>query len=122
MIEGAATDVILRDGSTLRLRAPLPDDADAMLEFFESLSERSRYLRFHGFPALGPKLVAPFLDPDWEERGALAGWLEGRMVALANFVRLRDPRRAEVAFTVADDYQGRGIGTRLARAARRARG
>jgi acetyl coenzyme A synthetase (ADP forming)-like protein len=113
MIEGAATDVILRDGSTLRLRAPLPDDADAMLEFFESLSERSRYLRFHGFPALGPKLVAPFLDPDWEERGALAGWLEGRMVALANFVRLRDPRRAEVAFTVADDYQGRGIGTRL---------
>jgi acetyl coenzyme A synthetase (ADP forming)-like protein len=113
MIEGAAADVILRDGSTLRLRAPLPDDADAMLEFFESLSERSRYLRFHGFPALGPKLVAPFLDPDWEERGALAGWLEGRMVALANFVRLRDPRRAEVAFTVADDYQGRGIGTRL---------
>ena len=113
MIEGAATDVILRDGSTLRLRSPLPDDADAMLEFFESLSERSRYLRFHGFPALGPKLVAPFLDPDWEERGALAGWLEGRMVALANFVRLRDPRRAEVAFTVADDYQGRGIGTRL---------
>jgi acetyl coenzyme A synthetase (ADP forming)-like protein len=113
MIEGVATDVILRDGSTLRLRAPAAGDADAMLEFFSSLSERSRYLRFHGFPALGPKLVAPFLDPDWEERGALAGWIEGRMVALANFARLRDPRRAEVAFTVADDYQGRGVGTRL---------
>ncbi len=113
MIEGAATDVILRDGSTLRLRAPVADDADAVLEFFASLSDRSRYLRFHGFPALGPKLVEPFLDPDWDERGALAGWLEGRMVALANFVRLRDPRRAEVAFTVADDYQGRGVGTRL---------
>jgi acetate---CoA ligase (ADP-forming) len=113
MIEGAATDVILRDGSTLRLRPPLAEDADAMLEFFESLSERSRYLRFHGFPSLGPKLVEPFLAPDWEERGALAGWLGGRMVALANFVRLRDPRRAEAAFTVADDYQGRGIGTRL---------
>jgi len=113
MVEGVATDVILRDGSTLRLRAPLADDAEAMLEFLAGLSERSRYLRFHGFPALGPKLVEPFLDPDWKERGALAGWLEGRMVALANFVRLRDPLRAEVAFTVADDYQGRGIGTRL---------
>ncbi|HEY2543110.1 MAG TPA: GNAT family N-acetyltransferase, partial [Gaiellaceae bacterium] len=113
MIEGVATDVILRDGSTLRLRAPLAGDADAMLEFFTSLSDRSRYLRFHGFPSLSPKLVEPFVEPDWEERGALAGWLEGRMVALANFVRLRDPRRAEVAFTVADDYQGRGIGTRL---------
>ena len=43
-----ATDVILRDGSTLRLRAPAAEDADALLEFFSSLSEHSRYLRFHG--------------------------------------------------------------------------
>ena len=108
-----STDVILRDGSTLRLRAPLAEDADRMLEFFAGLSERSRYLRFHGFPNLGPKLVAPFVDPDWDERGALIGCHEGRMVALANFVRLRDRRAAEVAFTVADEFQGRGIATRL---------
>ena len=38
---------------------------------------------------------------------------EDRVVALANYVRLRDPLTAEVAFAVADDYQGRGIGTRL---------
>ena len=112
-LDQISTDVILRDGSTLRLRAPLSEDADQMLEFLAGLSERSRYLRFHGFPALGPKLVAPFIDPDWEERGALIGCHEGRMVALANFVRLRDRRAAEVAFTVADDFQGRGVGTRL---------
>src|SRR5213076_2708789 len=41
------------------------------------------------------------------------GELEGVVVALASYVRLRDPRRAEVAFTVADILQGRGIGTRL---------
>ena len=109
----AATDVILRDGSTLRLRPPAAEDADALLEFFSNLSEHSRYLRFHGFPALGPKLVEPVLDPDWHERGALLGSHDGRIVALANWVRLRDPRVAEVAFTVGDDYQGRGIGTRL---------
>ncbi len=112
-LDQISTDVILRDGSTLRLRAPLADDADQMLEFIAGLSERSRYLRFHGFPALGPKLVAPFLDPDWDERGALIGCHDGRMVALANFVRLRERRAAEVAFTVADDFQGRGMGTRL---------
>ncbi len=108
-----ATDVILRDGSTLRLRAPLAEDADALLEFFTELSDRSRYLRFHGFPALGPKLVEPVLDPDWDDRGALIGSLDGRTVALANWVRLRDPRIAEVAFTVDDRFQRRGIGTRL---------
>jgi acetate---CoA ligase (ADP-forming) len=112
-LDQISTDVILRDGSTLRLRAPLADDADQMLEFLAGLSERSRYLRFHGFPALGPKLVAPFVDPDWDERGALIGFHEGRMVALANFVRLRERRAAEVAFTVSDDFQGRGVGTRL---------
>ena len=37
-----ATDVILRDGSTLRLRAPAAEDADALLEFFANLSEHSR--------------------------------------------------------------------------------
>ena len=108
-----ATDVILRDGSTLRLRAPAAEDADALLEFFANLSEHSRYLRFHGFPALGPKLVEPVLAPDWEERGALLGSLDGRIVAVANWVRLRDPRAAEIAFAVGDDVQRRGIGTRL---------
>lgn len=108
-----STDVILRDGSTLRLRAPLAEDADALGAFFSELSDRSRYLRFHGFPALGPKLVEPVLEPDWDERGALIGSLDGRTVALANWVRLRDPRVAEVAFTVDDRFQRRGIGTRL---------
>jgi acetate---CoA ligase (ADP-forming) len=108
-----ATDVILRNGSTLRLRPPVADDAEALLEFFASLSERSRYLRFHGFAALGPKLVEPVLEPDWQERGTLLASLDGRVVALANWVRLRDARVAEIAFAVADGCQGWGIGTRL---------
>ena len=107
------TDVILRDGSTLRLRPPTAEDAESLLDFFERLSDRSRYLRFHGFPALGPKLVEPFVDPDWHETGALVGCLEGQVVALANYARLRDRRAAEVAFSVDDAYQRRGIGTRL---------
>jgi acyl-CoA synthetase (NDP forming) len=39
--------------------------------------------------------------------------LEERIVALASWVRLRDPAAAEVAFAVADDLQGKGLGTRL---------
>jgi hypothetical protein len=44
-----AADVVLRDGGTLRLRAPLAADGRALLAFFEGLSDQSRYLRFHGF-------------------------------------------------------------------------
>jgi acetate---CoA ligase (ADP-forming) len=110
-------DVILRDGTTLRLRRPGEDDLDALLAFFSALSERSFYLRFHGAPALRPELVRPFIDPDWENRGALIGTLardEGeRIVALASYARLREPDAAEAAFAVADELQGKGIGTRL---------
>jgi acetyl coenzyme A synthetase (ADP forming)-like protein len=106
-------DVVLRDGTTLRLRPPTRDDADALLAFFEGLSQRSLYLRFHGVPRISPALVEPFLESDWEERGSLVGTLGGRIVGLASYARLRDPLAAEAAFAVADDLQGRGLGTRL---------
>ncbi len=106
-------DVILRDGTTLRLRPPRADDAAALLEFFTNLSERSRYLRFHGLPELRHGLVEPWVEPDWVGTGALLGTLDERVVALASYARLREPAAAEVAFVVADEFQGRGVGTRL---------
>jgi acetyl coenzyme A synthetase (ADP forming)-like protein len=108
-----ALDVILRDGTTLRLRPPRAEDEKALLEFFGGLSEQSLYYRFHGFPSLDEKLVDHFVDPDWHEQGHLIGEMEGRVIALASYVRLRDPLAAEVAFVVADAFQRRGIGTRM---------
>jgi len=108
-----AVDVILRDGATLRLRAPAVDDAGALDAFFRGLSERSLYLRFHGIRRVDEVLVQHFLEPDWRERGVLVGELEGRIVAVAEYMRLRDESGAEAAFAVADEHQGRGIGTRL---------
>jgi acetyl coenzyme A synthetase (ADP forming)-like protein len=106
-------DVVLRDGSTMRFRPPSPDDLEALLAFYRTLSDESLYRRFHGHPAVAPRLVEPMLEPDWLERGALIGVKEDRVVAVANYVRLRDARTAEVAFAVADELQGRGIATRL---------
>jgi hypothetical protein len=40
---------VLRDGSTLRLRAPVAADLDAIEAFVDRLSPESRYLRFHGY-------------------------------------------------------------------------
>jgi acetyl coenzyme A synthetase (ADP forming)-like protein len=111
-------DVILRDGSTLRLRPPGEDDGSALLGLFQGLSPESLHMRFHGLPAITPQLVARMLEPDWTDRGALIGTLAAddrgeRVVAVAAYDRLRDPAKAEVSFAVADELQGRGIGTRL---------
>ena len=114
---GASVDVILRDGGTLRLRPPTAADGEALLDFYRALSSQSLYRRFHGLPSLRPQLVESLLEPDWTERGALLGALADedgeRIVAIGNYVRLRDPALAESAFAVADSEQGRGIGTRL---------
>jgi acetyl coenzyme A synthetase (ADP forming)-like protein len=109
----AVSDVVLRDGSTMRFHPPGPADADELLAFFRGLSDRSLYLRFHGHPSVDDRLVQPVLEPDWSERGALVGTKDDQVVALASYVRLRDARTAEVAFAVADELQGRGIATRL---------
>ena len=109
----AVSDVVLRDGSTMRFRPPRLEDAPALLDFFRGLSDRSLYLRFHGHPTVDERLVAPMLEPDWTERGALVGMDGERVAALATYARLRNAGIAEVAFAVADELQGRGIATRM---------
>ena len=118
MIVEAARDVVLRDGSTLRLRPTTPDDQQPLIDFFTALSPQTRHLRFQGAVRVDAHLVAPFLDGDVAESLSLVGELidgtgSTRVVAIGTYVRLRDPSRAEVAFAVADSMQRRGIGSRL---------
>jgi acetyl coenzyme A synthetase (ADP forming)-like protein len=110
-------DVVLQDGSTLRLRPTLFADEAALIDFFQALSADSLHLRFQGGVSVDDRLVARFLQSDSESL-SLVGELADedgtmRVIALATFVRLRDRSRAEVAFVVADDFQRRGIGSRL---------
>ena len=111
-------DVVLRDGSTLRLRQTSQDDQAALVEFFERLSPDTRHLRFQGAIRVDAHLAMPFLHSDGEDALSLVAELadpagDTRIVALGTFIRLRDASRAEVAFVVADDMQRRGIGSRL---------
>src|ERR1700719_1970661 len=83
-------DVILRDGGTLRLRPPTPAEAEQVVDFFTRLSPESMWLRFHRARRVTAALVEPFLDPDWIDRGSLAGFLatedgQERIVALASY-------------------------------------
>src|ERR1039458_6862403 len=105
-------DVLLRDGSTLRLQAPTPLDYDDIKAFYDGLSSESRYLRFHGFGRTDT-LARADADVSGVDRLALIGRHDGRVVAVACYVGLREPGVAEIAFAVADDDQRRGIGMRM---------
>ena len=109
--------VVLRDGSTVLFRQVHSADAPLLADGFARLSARSRQLRFlTPKKELSPAELSYFTDVDHHDHEAL-GALEhpgGRGVGIARYVRdADDPRAAEIAVTVIDDWQGRGLGTEL---------
>ena len=109
-----AVDVALRDGATVTVRPLTGDDEPALLRLLDELSMESRTLRFFSAGASMDRAAVYMagLTPD-RGRGlvAVTGDPE-RIVAHAAYVR-EAPGRAELAFEVADDWQGRGISTLL---------
>jgi RimJ/RimL family protein N-acetyltransferase len=108
-----ARTTILRDGSAVRLRALQAGDDAALLQFLGRVSADSLYLRFFGTCSLD-RAAASLADcsrPDDVALVAEAGG-DGSLVAHAGAFRV-GPDRAEVAFLVADQWQGRGLGSIL---------
>jgi RimJ/RimL family protein N-acetyltransferase len=109
--------VVLRDGSAVLVRPVQPGDAPLLADGFARLSARSRRLRFLTTKReLSPTELRYFTDLDHHDHEAL-GALDhtgGRGVGIARYVRdTADPQTAEIAVTIADDWQGRGLGTEL---------
>lgn len=106
--------VTLRDGREVVIGRITPADAPLLAAAFERLSEDSRRLRFLApKPTLNAAELRYLTDVDGHDHEALVAIdpATGRGVAIARFVRSRDePARAELAVTVADEWQRNGLG------------
>ena len=100
-----------------------PADVEKLVRFHHSLSPETTYLRFFGFHAdLSPSELYRFTHVDHRDREAIIAVVDREIVAVARYDRFEASTDAEVAFVVADSWQGRGLGALLfARLARRAR-
>jgi acetyl coenzyme A synthetase (ADP forming)-like protein len=106
-----ATDIVLRDGSTVHVRPVRPEDHDAIRAFLGAVSRDSIAFRFFG--AANLDWAADWsVDVDYVDRYALIAETgrPARVIAHAAYLRI-DRRRAEVAFLVADEDQGHGLST-----------
>jgi acetyl coenzyme A synthetase (ADP forming)-like protein len=99
------------------LRVARSDDKQALGAFFAALSQQSRFQRFFSLVSPSDKLIDAFCDAsNLRKRLTLVvtRWLEGseHIVAAGSYMA-RDETTAEFAIAVADDFQGKGIGTLL---------
>ena len=120
------TPAVLRDGSQVLIRPVRGSDAPLLADGFARLSARSRQMRFltakQTLSAAELRFFTEVDHYDHEAIGALSP-ADGRGVGIARYVRDPGDRgAADIAVTIVDDWQGRGLGTELlARLSDRAR-
>ncbi len=118
-VASCSIEAELRDGTAVLLRPVQPDDKHLLSVGMEHLSPQSRYFRFfRPLPEIPPNLLRQFTEIDHvnhEAIGALdVSGADPVPVGVARYIRSPEEKAAaEVAVTVVDSHQGRGLGTLL---------
>jgi len=105
----------LADGGRIEIRPIGPGDREALARGLERLGPESRYMRFFGpLDRLSEDQLTYLTDVDHHDHEALVALDRdsGQGVGVARFVRVGEDV-AEPAVAVADDWQHRGVGSRL---------
>ncbi len=115
--QGWEIDAALRDGTSIKIRPILPEDADGLQEMMTRMSRETVYHRFfQAKERLEPEELEAFTRLDYDNRMALIALRHGRIIGVGRYWRDADnPELADVAFAVIDEEQGKGIASRLVR-------
>ncbi|MEW9531187.1 N-acetyltransferase family protein [Microbispora sp. NPDC049125] len=106
--------VRLADGAEVLVRPLTPLYREALRDLHERCSPETRRFRyFTANPTLPPRVFDRMCD---RSRGqSFVACTDGQVVAVASLIFTADPGIAEIAFLVEDRWQGRGLGSALAR-------
>lgn len=109
--------VQLKDGTLIQLRPIHPTDGDQAAQFKASLSTESIYARFHGYiPPINEQTIRRLTVIDYQhEMAIVAEVMDGihkKVIAVARIAAEND-QKAEMAIIIADQWQGKGLGSIL---------
>ncbi|WP_138516440.1 bifunctional acetate--CoA ligase family protein/GNAT family N-acetyltransferase [Rhodoferax bucti] len=117
----------MRGGGEYTVRPVQPDDAQMLQDLVQGLSKESRYFRFvSSMHELPPAMLARFTLIDYDREMALVAvhktrtagedgeMLETeRIIGVSRYVTNPDKSSCEFSLVVADDFAGKGLGSRL---------
>ena len=111
------------DGTEVLIRPIRPEDERLMIRFHATLSERSIYQRYFHIMSLDQRTAHERLVKvcfgDYDREIALVAEKtengETELVAVGRMSKSHLANEAELAFLISDEYQGRGLGSELAR-------
>jgi len=114
------TTMLLDDGTEIGFRSIRPTDEPLMKDLFYALSQQTVYYRFMSrMKRIPRKEIQQFVYIDHRTDVAIVGTVPEasgeEIVAIGRYYLDAASNRAEVAFVVRDQWQGRGIGTYLLR-------
>jgi len=117
-IEGYKNSCALESGKTVEFRPLLPSDEFAYRNFFYSLQEKTIYFRFfYKMRNFTHEVVQKqWASLDYRHNISIIGQVQKgghkEIIAIGSYAK-EDDRRAEVAFVVREDFQGKGLGSHL---------
>jgi acetyl coenzyme A synthetase (ADP forming)-like protein len=111
-IVAAESDIALRDGSTVHVRPVCPEDVDRIECFLGELSDEARTSRFFTAATDLAQMARLFTDTRGGTSLIAVTSNDGQVVGHGQYFPDGEGG-AEVAFAVADHWQGRGIATLL---------
>ncbi len=117
----------LRGGGEYTIRPIHPDDAQMLQDLMHHLSPESRYFRFvSSISELPPAMLSRFTLIDYDREMALVAVVRERKIAedgeiteterivgVSRYVTNPDKSSCEFSLVVADDFGGKGLGSRL---------
>lgn len=117
----------LQGGGEYTVRPVHPDDATMLQEFVRNLSPESRYFRFvSSMQELPATMLSRFTLIDYDREMALVAVYRerrvgadgvstesARIVGVSRYITNPDRASCEFSLVVADDFKGRGLGSRL---------
>ena len=111
-----STHFLLGDGTLIKFRPIQPPDEMRMKDLFYDLSQQTIYYRFmKQMTRIPRKQIQDFVYVDHRNEVAVVGTLPAAhgedIIAIGRYYLNQKTNQAEVAFTVKDQWQNRGIGT-----------